>query len=114
MLERAIRSTVMNAPAAGVGGTAGTIPNSGGGTVLYDAIYVACHDELATQAGRKAVIVLTDAVDEGSKLRVQDAIEAAQRADSVIHVLLISDPRYGSFGFGGGIGIVATRCKKNG
>jgi VWFA-related protein len=105
VLERAIRSTVMNAPAAGIGGTAGTIPNSGGGTVLYDAIYVACHDELATQAGRKAVIVLTDAVDEGSKLRVQDAIEAAQRADSVIHVLLISDPRvYGFGGFGGGMG----------
>jgi VWFA-related protein len=99
VLERAIRSTVMNAPAAGIGGTAGTIPNSGGGTVLYDAIYLACHDELSTEAGRKAVIVLTDAVDEGSRLRVQDAIEAAQRADAVIHVLLISDP--GVYGFGG-------------
>ena len=99
VLERAIRSTVMNAPAAGIGGTAGTIPNSGGGTVLYDAIYPACHDELSTEAGRKAVIVLTDAVDEGSRLRVQDAVEAAQRADAVIHVLLISDP--GVYGFGG-------------
>jgi VWFA-related protein len=102
VLERAIRSTVMNAPAAGIGGTAGTIPNSGGGTVLYDAIYLACHDELSTEAGRKAVIVLTDAVDEGSRLRVQDAVEAAQRADAVIHVLLISDP--GVYGFGGGFG----------
>ena len=101
VLERAIRSTVMNAPAAGIGGTAGTIPNSGGGTVLYDAIYLACHDELSTEAGRKAVIVLTDAVDEGSRLRVQDAVEAAQRADAVIHVLLISDPGvYGIGGFG--------------
>ena len=99
VLERAIRSTVMNAPPAGIGGTAGTIPNSGGGTVLYDAIYLACHDELSTEAGRKAVIVLTDAVDEGSRLRVQDAVEAAQRADAVIHVLLISDP--GVYGFGG-------------
>lgn len=98
-LERAIRSTQMNSPPAGIGGTAGTIPNSGGGTVLYDAIYLACHDELASEAGRKAVIVLTDAVDEGSRLRVQDAIEAAQRADAVIHVLLISDP--GVYGFGG-------------
>jgi VWFA-related protein len=102
VLERAIRSTVMNAPAAGIGGTVGTIPNSGGGTVLYDAIYLACHDELSTEAGRKAVIVLTDAVDEGSRLRVQDAVEAAQRADAVIHVLLISDP--GVYGFGGGFG----------
>jgi len=99
VLERAINSTQMNAPPVGGGGTAGTIPNSGGGTVLYDAIYLACHDELSTEAGRKAVIVLTDAVDEGSRLRVQDAIEAAQRADAVIHVLLISDP--GFYGFGG-------------
>jgi VWFA-related protein len=99
VLERAIRSTVMNAPPVGGGGTAPTIPNSGGGTVLYDAIYLACHDELATEAGRKAVIVLTDAVDTGSRLRIQDAIEAAQRADAVIHVLLISDP--GFYGFGG-------------
>ncbi|MGA8144595.1 MAG: VWA domain-containing protein [Candidatus Acidiferrales bacterium] len=99
VLERAIRGTQMNSPPAGIGGTPGTIPNSGGGTVLYDAIYLACHDELATEAGRKAAIVLTDAVDEGSRLRVQDAIEAAQRADAVIHVLLISDP--GVYGFGG-------------
>src|SRR5262249_17368660 len=68
VLEDAIRSTRMNAPPIGGGGTAGTIPNSGGGTVLYDAIYLACHDELATEAGRKAVIVLTDAVDTGSRL----------------------------------------------
>jgi VWFA-related protein len=99
VLERAIRGTRMNSPPAGIGGTAGTIPNSGGGTVLYDAIYLACHDELSTEAGRKAAIVLTDAVDEGSRLHVQDAIEAAQRADAVIHVLLISDP--GFYGFGG-------------
>src|SRR5215469_8354969 len=102
VLERAINSTQMTAPPVGGGGTAGTIPNSGGGTVLYDAIYLACHDELSTEAGRKAVIVLTDAVDEGSRLRVQDAVEAAQRADAVIHVLLISDP--GVYGFGGGFG----------
>ena len=99
VLERAIRSTVMNAPPIGGGGTAPTIPSTNGGTVLYDAVYLACHDELATEAGRKAVIVLTDAVDTGSRLRVQDAIEAAQRADAVIHVLLISDP--GVYGFGG-------------
>ncbi len=98
ILERAIRSTVMNAPPIGSGGTAPTIPSSNGGTVLYDAIYLACHDELATQAGRKAVIVLTDAVDTGSRLRMQEAIEAAQRADAVIHVLLITDP--GFYGFG--------------
>jgi VWFA-related protein len=91
VLERAIRRTVMNAPPAGIGGTAGTIPFQGGGTDLYDAVYLACHDELATEAGRKAVILLTDAEDTGSKLGMRDAIEAAQRTDAVIHILLIRD-----------------------
>ena len=58
---------------------------------MYDAIYLACHDQLATEAGRKGVIILTDAEDTGSKLRLQDAVEAAQRTDAVIHVLLIVD-----------------------
>lgn len=91
VLERAIRKTVMNAPPAGIGGTAGTIPYQSGGTNLYDAVYLAAHDELATEAGRKAVILLTDAEDTGSRLKLQDAVEAAQRADAVIHVLLIRD-----------------------
>jgi VWFA-related protein len=91
VLERAIRRTVINAPAAGIGGTVGTIPTRGGGTNLYDAVYLAAHDELATEAGRKAIILLSDAEDTGSRLRIQDAIEAAQRADTVIHVLLLRD-----------------------
>ncbi|HXJ17008.1 MAG TPA: VWA domain-containing protein [Candidatus Polarisedimenticolia bacterium] len=89
VLERAIRRAEINA--AGPVITPGTIPQKGGGTNLYDAVYLACHDELATEAGRKAVILLTDAEDTGSQMSEQDAIEAAQRADAVIHVLLITD-----------------------
>jgi VWFA-related protein len=91
VLERAIRRTVINAPASGIGGTVGTIPTRGGGTNLYDAVYLAAHDELATEAGRKAIILLSDCEDTGSRLKIQDAIEAAQRADTVIHVLLLRD-----------------------
>jgi len=92
VLEAAIRRTVINAPAAGAGGTTGTVPSGqNGGTDLYDAIYLAAHDKLASEAGRKAIIVLTDAEDTGSKLNLNDCIEAAQRADTVVHVLLISD-----------------------
>jgi VWFA-related protein len=99
VLERAIRRQRINA--AGPMVTPGTIPQQAGGTNLYDAIYLACHDELATEAGRKAVIVLTDAEDTGSKLSLKDAIEAAQRADAVIHVILLSDPHfYGSMSLG--------------
>jgi len=89
-LDRAINRTRINAPSA-QGPLAQTIP----GTVFYDAVYAACHDKLAGEAGRKALVILTDAQDEGSTLRVTDAIEAAQRTDTVVHILLVADPRYG-------------------
>ena len=89
-LDRAIRRTQINAPAA-----QGPLNNNLAGTVFYDAVYLACHDKLAEEAGRKALIILTDAQDEGSKLHIQDAIEAAQRTDTVVHVLLVADPHYG-------------------
>ncbi|MGH9699003.1 MAG: VWA domain-containing protein [Candidatus Acidiferrales bacterium] len=90
-LDRAIHRTAINVDASGIGGTAGTIPSQGGGTNLYDAVYLACHDELASEAGRKAVVILSDMEDTGSKVSETDAIESAQRSDAVIHVLLIRD-----------------------
>ena len=44
----------------------------------------------STEAGRKAVVVLTDAEDNGSKVRVEEAIEAAQRTDTVVHILRLT------------------------
>ncbi len=85
VLERAIRRTRI--AGAAMQGATGTAPP---GTVFYDAVYLACSDKLVHEAGRKAVVVLTDAEDNGSRLKLQDAIEAAQRTDTVVHVLLIS------------------------
>jgi VWFA-related protein len=65
------------------------------GTALYDAVYLAAHDKLSSEVGRKAMIILTDGVDNGSKLNLKDAIEAAQRADTICYVLLVSDPAFG-------------------
>jgi VWFA-related protein len=83
----------------GLGG--GTIPTQGTprGTLLYDAVYLASHDELAQQVGRKAMILLTDGEDQGSRLKIRDAIEAAQKSDSIVYVLLCADR--GFYGFGG-------------
>src|SRR5579863_6218856 len=86
----------------GLGG--GTIPTVGApkGTVLYDAVYLAAHDELSQQVGRKAMVLLTDGEDEGSQLRIKDAIEAAQKADTIVYVLLCADRGfYGGFGYSG-------------
>jgi VWFA-related protein len=88
--------------------SSGGIPGMGGGpvptanapgTLLYDAVYLSAHDMLAKEVGRKAMILLTDGQDEGSRLKIKDAIEAAQKADSIVYVLLCADR-----GFYGGIG----------
>src|SRR5438874_10442624 len=96
-LERAIHKTRINVPDQGARvGNPGPIGSRQiTGTALYDAIYLACGEKLATEAGRKAIVIVTDAQDEGSKVKLEEAVEAAQRTDTVIHILLVTDPRYG-------------------
>ena len=74
------------------------------GTVLYDAIYLAASEKLKTEVGRKVIVVITDGVDEGSKVKLETAVEAAQKSDVVIYSIDYSDPGfYGAFGgFGAG------------
>lgn len=100
VLDRAIHRAEISAVSSGGVVTPGTVPQgNNGGTDLYDAVYLACHDELATEAGRKAVVILSDAEDTGSKVSLKESIEAAQRSDAVIHFLRLSDePFY--FGLG--------------
>jgi VWFA-related protein len=94
-LQKALNSVKINS-----GVTIPTLPGAGGGpvptaaaagTVLFDAVYLSAHDMLAKEVGRKAMILLTDGEDEGSRLKIKDAIEAAQRADSIVYVLLCAD-----------------------
>ncbi len=101
----------LNKARINTGGGGGSLPGLGGGpiptsnprgTLLYDAVYLAAHDQLAHEVGRKAMILLTDGEDQGSQLRVRDAIEAAQKSDSIVYVLLIADRGfYGGFGYSG-------------
>ncbi len=75
-----------------------------GGTDLYDAIYLASNEVINKQQGRKALILLTDGDDRGSKETLVSAIEAAQRADTVVYSIYFKDPDQQNFnrGFGGG------------
>ncbi|MGH9687936.1 MAG: VWA domain-containing protein [Candidatus Acidiferrales bacterium] len=59
----------------------------GGGTHLYDAIWLASTQLMKKQQGRKAIFVLTDGVDRGSKESLTSAIEAAQRADTSVYTI---------------------------
>jgi VWFA-related protein len=100
ILDRAINKARINTPGGGyIAGNPGPVPSGNMvGTALYDAIYLACGEKLNGEAGRKAIVIVTDAQDEGSKVKLEEAIESAQRTDTVIHVLLVADPRYGGNG----------------
>ncbi|HWJ48096.1 MAG TPA: VWA domain-containing protein [Candidatus Udaeobacter sp.] len=103
--------TALNKAKVNVDYTSGGIPGMGGGpvptqnapgTLLYDAVYLSAHDMLAKEVGRKAMILLTDGQDEGSRLKLRDAIEAAQKADAIVYVLLCADRGfYGGMGYSG-------------
>jgi VWFA-related protein len=92
-------------PSGGQGGQRGG-RGRGGGTDLYDAVYLAGDDDtlMKKQKGRKALILLSDGVDTGSKETLGSAIESAQRADTLVYSILFEDPNgYGNNmgGFGG-------------
>ena len=100
--------TALNQAKINGGGGCGGIPGVGQGpipcgnpkgTLLYDAVYLAGREKLATEVGRKAMIILTDGEDQGSQETIRSAIEAAQKSDSIVYVLLIADR--GFYGLGG-------------
>jgi len=72
--------------------------HGGGGTLLYDAVFLASDELMKKQQGRKALIILSDGVDRGSKESLQSAIEAAQRADTVVYSILFADNHQGERG----------------
>ncbi len=76
------------------------------GTQLYDAVYLSANELMKKQTGRKAVIVLSDGVDRGSRTTIESAIESAQRADTVIYCIYFAGHREerSERGDGGGMG----------
>lgn len=79
-----------------------------GGTQLYDAIYLASNEILAKQQGRKAIVILSDGQDRGSKETLADAVEAAQRADTIVYAIYYKGEQeqrsWGNRGGRGGMG----------
>jgi VWFA-related protein len=63
------------------------------GTLLYDAVYQAAQDKLRKEPGRKAIVVITDGMDVGSRLKIDDAIDAAQKADVMIYSIYYVDSK---------------------
>jgi len=108
-LARAMRKTDINSGssnhAAGIPGAGGgTIPSIGKpkGTLLYDAVYMAAEQKMNQETGRKALILLTDGEDAGSRTKINEAIAAAQKSNVMVYSILITDRSfYASIGYSG-------------
>jgi VWFA-related protein len=90
----------------GNGGEEGQSHGRRGGTQLYDAIYLASDELMKPQNGRKALIVFSDGVDRGSKEDLNDAVDAADRANVAVYTIYFKgeQERSGGGGFPGGGG----------
>ena len=98
--KASINSASSSAGVPGIGG--GPFPTGNPrGTLLYDAVYLAAHDKLQSQTGRKVIVMLTDGGDQGSQENLKTAAEAAQKANTIIYVIMIADR-----GFYGGAGMM--------
>jgi VWFA-related protein len=96
-------SRAMNKAQINTGATYGSVTGNGNprGTLLYDAVFLAAHDKLSMEAGRKVLVLLTDGGDQGSQETLKTATEAAQKANAIVYVILIADR-----GFYGGAGLI--------
>jgi len=104
LLISAMRDLRVSGGAGGIG--PGPVPTMGQprGTVLYDAVYLAAQEKLKGEVGRKVIVVITDGVDEGSRLPLKEALMAAQKADAVIYSIEYEDPSFYSRGWGISLG----------
>jgi VWFA-related protein len=84
----------------GYGGSGQRRGMRGGGTLLYDAIFLGCDELMSKQQGRKALIILSDGVDHGSKETISEAMASAERTDTIVYSIYFADEDEGS-GFGG-------------
>lgn len=116
LLERGLDQLQVEVP------TGGFHPNPTGrkkqtSTALYDAVFLAADEMFRNQVGRKAVVVISDGYDFGSKVSLKSAIEATQRADIVIYTIQYLDRHFaarGYFNVGSGAGALRRIAEQTG
>jgi Ca-activated chloride channel family protein len=60
------------------------VKQSGGHTALYDAVWQTCDEKMRSVAGRRVLVVITDGQDTYSRATLRDAIDLAQRTETII------------------------------
>ena len=80
LLTNRCSSRCVNAGVGGMSPTGPTVPSASAnrGTVLYEAVWLAAKEKLRSEVGRKVLVVITDGVDVGSRIKIEKAIEEAQ------------------------------------
>ncbi len=98
LLQQGLNQLRLNAPAEGI--HPGPVPtmHQVRGTILWDAIYLAANDQLKGQVGRKAIVVITDGEDYGSRVKYEQAIKASQIADAIVYGIYYVDQGFNHFG----------------
>lgn len=91
-----------NDPNSSGRGGGGRRAGRGAGTTLYDATFLASDELMSKQKGRKALIILSDGVDNGSRETLVKAIESAQRADTILYAIYFKGKEGGNGPGGGG------------
>lgn len=107
-LQEALQQLAVPQSSGGSSGSGGGYPGGGGqrrgggmhggGTLLYDAIFLGSDELMSKQQGRKAMIILSDGVDHGSKETIAEAVATAQRADTIIYSIYFADEDEGGYG----------------
>ncbi len=73
------------------------------GTILFDSVYLAANEKLKREVGRKTIVLITDGVDQGSRIKLREAIDTAHKSDTIIYSIYYVDWRaYGAFAPGDG------------
>ena len=117
LLERGLDELQVEVP------TGGFHPNPTGNrkqtsTALHDALFLAADELFRNQVGRKAVVVISDGFDVGSKVNLKAAIEAAQRSDVVVYTIQYIDRQFtrgnNVFYYGSGTGTLKKMATETG
>jgi Ca-activated chloride channel family protein len=74
---------------------------AGGPTALFDAVYRTCEEKMLTALSRRAIVLLSDGEDTASRHTLEEAIEIAQKAETVVYC--IGTKNAGFFGVKGGM-----------